>query len=230
MYRSVELFNEMWHCSSNIHIPVQENDSDVSSEPRASSDKPWTMEKLRAYISYVRKQFQPAMTESAAKLLELHYEKCRSVHKSTIPVTVRFLESMIRLSQAHARLMFHEQVELDDAVAVIQVMECTTFALGGFGSRMDEAEIFCIDPMGLDFSSRPDLDFGCFKVRALQHYGLQCDVSSAECIRLNRELTTECGGVEGLRLRSSGAEGYSPLWGTGGVDGDDPRAKRPRFE
>jgi DNA replicative helicase MCM subunit Mcm2 (Cdc46/Mcm family) len=71
-----------------------------------SNETPWSMEKLRAYISLVKDrfrayislvkdQFQPCLSDDAALLLEHHYEKCRSVRNTTIPVPVRFLESLI---------------------------------------------------------------------------------------------------------------------------------------
>jgi hypothetical protein len=137
------------------------------------SKQPWTMEKLRAYISIVKGRFEPDMSDEAALLLERHYEKCRSAQSNTIPVTVRFLESLIRLSQAHARLMFRNVVTLEDAVAVVRVMECTAFAYGGFDCSVDDFQnvLYC-DPMTTDFSSSADLDFLCFEYRILDRYGL----------------------------------------------------------
>jgi MCM P-loop domain/MCM AAA-lid domain len=141
-----------------------------------SSRPPWSMEKLRAYISAVKDRFQPAMSDEAALLLERHYEKCRSTPCNTIPVTVRFLESLIRLSQAHARLMHRgcNTVTLHDAIAVIQVMECTAFAYGGFdGIGVDDSQaIMYCDPIAVDFSPEPDLDFLCFEYRILERYNM----------------------------------------------------------
>lgn len=139
----------------------------------AADEEPWTMEKLRAYISIVKERFQPTMSDEAAVLLERHYEKCRAARSNTIPVTVRFLESLIRLSQSHARLMFRNVVTLDDAVAIIRVMECTAFAYGGFDGGVDDVEnvLYC-DPMTTDFSPEADSDFLCFMYRILDRYGL----------------------------------------------------------
>ncbi|OEU15123.1 MCM-domain-containing protein, partial [Fragilariopsis cylindrus CCMP1102] len=86
---------------------------------------PWSMEKLRAYIAIVKDRFRPIISDEAATLLETHYEKVRSAQSFTIPITVRFLESLIRLSQAHARLMYRNTVTLEDAIAVLRIMECS---------------------------------------------------------------------------------------------------------
>lgn len=149
-------------------LDVSENTSDD-----ISCEVPWSMEKLRAYISIVKERFQPVMSNEAALLLERHYEKCRSSQSNTIPVTVRFLESLIRLSQAHARLMYHEAVTLQDAVAVIRVMECTAFTYGGFDGNVQDFEnaMYC-DPMTVDFSSDADTEFLCFQYRILSLYGM----------------------------------------------------------
>jgi MCM AAA-lid domain len=133
---------------------------------------PWRMEKLRAYIMIVKERFQPTMTNDAITLLQKHYEKCRSNVSHTIPITVRFLESMIRLCQAHARLMYRNEVTLQDAVAVIQILECSAFAYGGFEGidATDRNDILYCDPMTVDFSCQADLDFVYFEYRILQRY------------------------------------------------------------
>jgi DNA helicase MCM9 len=148
----------------------EQDNSSVDEQPL---ERLWTMEKLRAYISLVREKFRPSMSDDAARLLELHYEKCRSCHSTTIPVTVRFLESLIRLSQAHARLMFRNTVTLDDAVAVICVVECTAFgkeSLSGKMGNLDD-ELYR-DPMTVDFSLEPDSDFQRAKSILVHRYNM----------------------------------------------------------
>jgi hypothetical protein len=108
------------------------------------------------------------MTESAALLLEKYYEKCRSSKTGAIPVTVRFLESLIRLSQAHARLMFRNFVLLSDAIAIIHVMESSAFACGGFDE--EASTDISSDPMAVGFSADADSDFLYLEWKVLQRY------------------------------------------------------------
>lgn len=139
----------------------------------------WGMEKLRAYIATIREKFQPTLSPEASELLENHYSLCRqSTSENSLPVTVRFLESMIRLSQAHARLMYRNTVTLDDAVAVILLMECTAAAsrggvLGGglsYGGGMDD--LLYKNPIDTDFKAFDVADevFNKEKQTLLQRY------------------------------------------------------------
>lgn len=138
-----------------------------------TGEQPWSIDKLRAYISIVKDRFNPVVGEDAALLLQRHYEKCRSAECTTIPITVRFLESMIRLSQAHARLMYRDVVKLQDAVAVLRIMECSAFAYGGFEANVDDIHnMLYRDPMTLDFSLTADIDFLVFQLQILERYGL----------------------------------------------------------
>lgn len=139
----------------------------------SSEDAPWSMEKLRAYISIVKDRFQPEISDSAALLLENHYEKVRSSQSFVIPVTVRFLESLIRLTQAHARLMYRNVATLEDAVAVLRVMECSAYAYGFDGNVNDVDDFMYRDPMSMDTSDlSPDEDFVVFEYRILKRYGM----------------------------------------------------------
>ena len=162
-----------------LNRAIQGGGFDVSKLPgndnQVAKETPWSMEKLRAYITVVKEKFQPVMSDEAAMLLERHYERCRSSQSNTIPVTVRFLESLIRLAQAHSRLMHRSAgiVTLQDAVAVVQVMECTAFASGGFDGSMSGAhDAMYRDPMTIDFPTEPDLDFLCFEYQILERYDM----------------------------------------------------------
>jgi DNA replicative helicase MCM subunit Mcm2 (Cdc46/Mcm family) len=144
-----------------------------NSNGRNERDLVWTMEKLRAYISIVKGRFNPVVSDGAALLLERHFEKLRMSGGSTIPITVRFLESMIRLSQAHARLMYRATVTLEDACAVLRIMECSAMCYGGFDGNVDDvASIMYQDPMTMDFSSNADMEFLCFEYDILEKYGM----------------------------------------------------------
>jgi hypothetical protein len=131
------------------------------------------MEKLRAYISIVKDRFQPAISDAAALLLEFHYEKVRSSQSTVIPITVRFLESLIRLTQAHARLMYRNVATLEDAVAVLRVMECSAYAYGFDGNIPNTEDFMYRDPMSMDACALPpDEDFAVFQYRILKRYGM----------------------------------------------------------
>jgi len=173
-------------------------------EETEGDDKPWNMEKLRAYVAMVKERFNPTLSDDAATLLEKHYERCRLSASATIPVTVRFLESIIRLSQAHARLMYRNEVILQDAVAVLRVMECSAFAYGGFdGNVPDVDNILYCDPMTMDFSTEVDLDFLCFEYKVLKLYGL--------LDRLSAEQQTVALNLMGGGDDDDGNQGWSPI-------------------
>lgn len=75
---------------------------------------------LTAYITYARSKIHPVITEEAGAALVQAYVEMRKVGEDPrsserrITATTRQLESMIRLSEAHARMRFSEEVELVD--------------------------------------------------------------------------------------------------------------------
>ena len=89
--------------------------------------------------------------------------------------SVRFLESLIRLTQAHARLIDRKSAELDDAVAVLRVMECSAYAYGGFDGNVPDLDgVFYCDPFDLDLPvyGSPDDDFLVFQYNILRRYDM----------------------------------------------------------
>jgi MCM AAA-lid domain/MCM P-loop domain len=182
---------------------VSNNDQEGEGDEHQENE-PWSMEKLRAYISVVKERFQPVMSDNAALLLERHYEKCRSAQSNTIPITVRFLESLIRLSQAHARLMYRNTVTLQDAVAVIRIMECTAYTYGGYEGHVNDNEnIMYCDPISIDFSPEADLDFVCFEYRLLKRYGMLHQMPDNDCKKALAELNADDGPNQGSSGNSS---------------------------
>ncbi|KAL2082356.1 hypothetical protein ACEWY4_022174 [Coilia grayii] len=93
--------------------------------PSESSSSLWSMEKMRAYFSLV-KTLRPRVSSEANAILARYYQLQRqSSGRNAARTTIRMLESLGRLAEAHARLMFRETVTVEDAVVVVSVMECS---------------------------------------------------------------------------------------------------------
>ena len=80
---------------------------------------------MRRYIEYARRYVQPSLTPGAAKVLQRLYLTMRAEASAgqSIPVTTRHLESLIRLSQARAR------IDLRDEVSSLHIQRRYTFHL-----------------------------------------------------------------------------------------------------
>ena len=69
--------------------------------------------------------------------------------------------------------MYRNVVTLQDAAAVLRIMECSAFAYGGFNGEVDDVHnVLYLDPMTMDFSSECDLDFSVFEYQILERYGM----------------------------------------------------------
>ncbi|GLI71131.1 hypothetical protein VaNZ11_016222 [Volvox africanus] len=80
----------------------------------------WTIEVIRAYILWVRGRMPPVMTPEAERVLVAYYSAMRRAEERVAArSTIRALESLIRISQAHARLVCSNRVLLRDAVVAV---------------------------------------------------------------------------------------------------------------
>ncbi|XP_068794248.1 DNA helicase MCM9 [Struthio camelus] len=89
----------------------------------SKSEKLWSMEKMKTYFCLI-KSIQPKLSDESNVILVRYYQMQRqSDCRNAARTTIRLLESLIRLAEAHARLMFRDTVTLEDAITVVSVME-----------------------------------------------------------------------------------------------------------
>ncbi|XP_029281571.1 DNA helicase MCM9 [Cottoperca gobio] len=85
----------------------------------------WSMEKIKTYFSLI-KRLKPQVSEDANSILTRYYQLQRqSDSRNAARTTIRMLESLSRLAEAHAKLMYRETVTIEDAVMAVSVMECS---------------------------------------------------------------------------------------------------------
>ena len=82
-------------------------------------------ETLRDYIAYARKHIHPIISDEARELLVDGYVKMRRMggNKKTITATPRQLESLIRLSEALARMRLEEIVTKEHVTEALRLMK-----------------------------------------------------------------------------------------------------------
>jgi len=88
---------------------------------------PVSTDLLRKYISY-SKRISPVITDEVVNSFKSFYVKMRTAsleggEASAISITARQLESLVRLSEARAKVHLREEVTVEDAEAVIALMQ-----------------------------------------------------------------------------------------------------------
>ncbi|XP_044750091.1 DNA replication licensing factor Mcm6 [Coccinella septempunctata] len=101
-------------CNEVTDYAVARKIVDLHSNIEDNIDRVYTKQDVLQYISFARK-FKPVISKEAGELLVRHYNHLRlrdstSTGKSTWRITVRQLESMIRLAEAMARMEISDEV------------------------------------------------------------------------------------------------------------------------
>ena len=81
---------------------------------------------LKKYIGYSNRYVIPQLTPEAAEVIENFYVDLRKSAEggaSPVPITARQLESLVRLSEARARMALRSKVSKEDAQSAIRLME-----------------------------------------------------------------------------------------------------------
>lgn len=97
--------------------------------PESSQQDILDIATLTAYVSYARKNIHPQLTDEASEELTRGYVEMRrrgnfpGSSKKVITATPRQIESLIRLSEALARMHFSERVEKSDVTEAFRLLE-----------------------------------------------------------------------------------------------------------
>ena len=126
--------------SSKLKITGCNSSANSSNSTLTTSKKSWLINKLsvqageeidvlpqehmRKYIAYARKYVKPKLSSEAAAEIQKFYLKLRQDHHQSdaTPITTRQLESLIRLTQARAKLELRQEATAQDALEVIEIM------------------------------------------------------------------------------------------------------------
>ena len=113
-------------------IPDEKKDNELANHILGLSQNPHQQEQdissdmLRKFISYVRINYEPKLTDEAKREIEQFYVQMRSSAikdeeiASAIPISARQLEALIRLSEASAKLRLSTSVEVQDTQRAIK--------------------------------------------------------------------------------------------------------------
>ena len=78
---------------------------------------------LKKYIHYAKSRIEPVLRKEIVDYIASAYAELRSKEDNkTLPVTARTLETIIRLSSAHAKARLSQVVEQEDAVAALELL------------------------------------------------------------------------------------------------------------
>jgi DNA replicative helicase MCM subunit Mcm2 (Cdc46/Mcm family) len=124
----------------------------------------WSLERLQAYIFHVKAALQPGVSPPAGRVLSRYYElQRRADTRSAARTTIRLLEALVRLAQAHARLMWRRSVRVQDAVVAVLLVETSmhTSAMLGVNSVLHSSA-----------PADPDAEYAAQRALVLRRLGL----------------------------------------------------------
>ena len=106
---------------------------------------------LRKYISFCRQRCAPCLTSDASVQLAQEYVKIREGQRkrtaeldsssSTIPITVRQLEAVVRVSEALAKLQLSREVTADHVKEAVRLFKASTLSAARAGSYNGEGSM-----------------------------------------------------------------------------------------
>lgn len=119
--------------ADKAEVPIYEKyDALLHGSMRKRTDQILSSQFMRKYLQ-LAKCLKPKLTETACEVIAMEYSRLRSEDfveshvARTQPVTARTLETLIRLSTAHAKARMGKQVTVNDAQAAIELVQYAYF-------------------------------------------------------------------------------------------------------
>ncbi|MFH0986812.1 MAG: minichromosome maintenance protein MCM, partial [Candidatus Micrarchaeota archaeon] len=119
------------HYTSGIRA-TQDYDKKKIEEMEKSVTPVINSELLRKYIAYARRNTQSVLTEEAMEKIKSFYIDLRRIGEKTgsIPITARYLEAIVRLAEASAKVRLSPKVELEDSERAISLLRFSLKQIG----------------------------------------------------------------------------------------------------
>lgn len=119
--------------------------------PRQFDDRVYPINFLRKYLHFSKSRIKPEMTAETTELISLRYcELRKNAKQKTLPITPRTLETLIRLSTAHAKCRLSNYVEEIDVNEAYALMEFAIFFMSGTSAGDGNAPVTNSDELRLN--------------------------------------------------------------------------------
>uniref|UniRef100_A0A3Q3X459 DNA replication licensing factor MCM3 n=1 Tax=Mola mola TaxID=94237 RepID=A0A3Q3X459_MOLML len=121
-------------------LQIYEKHNNLLHGSKKKKEKVVSKEFMRKYI-HIAKAVTPVLTEEAANHIAEEYSRLRSQEQMgadiarTSPVTARTLETLIRLSTAHAKARMSKAVELEDSEVAVELVQFAYFKKVGLAEE-----------------------------------------------------------------------------------------------
>uniref|UniRef100_A0A671WR57 DNA replication licensing factor MCM3 n=1 Tax=Sparus aurata TaxID=8175 RepID=A0A671WR57_SPAAU len=132
-------------------LQIYEKHNNLLHGSKRKKDKIVSKEFMRKYI-HIAKAVTPVLTEEAANHIAEEYSRLRSQEQMgadiarTSPVTARTLETLIRLSTAHAKARMSKAIELEDSEVAVELVQFAYFKKVGAapGCLLKSRALMCL--------------------------------------------------------------------------------------
>jgi len=109
----------------NVHI----NGGRALTEQASSMEGEISIAWMKRYVAYCKQKCAPRLTQDAADMLQSHFVNVRSSQSNTsnpIPITVRQLEAIVRISESLAKLTLSPAATKDHVAEAIRLFNVST--------------------------------------------------------------------------------------------------------